>query len=138
MEEERARPILLIDGVCNLCNGTVRFVADREREPLLRFASLQSEFGRALLTRFGLPSETMESLVLVEDGQLYRRSDAALRLCRYMKQPWASARYYIYIPRFLRDAVYNFIAQNRYRWFGRQDQCTIPRADLAPRFLDET
>lgn len=129
---------MLIDGVCNLCNGTARFVADREREPVLRFASLQSEFGRSLLRRHGLPVEALESLVLIEDGECFCRSDAALRLCRYLKQPWESGRFFLHIPRFIRDRVYDFIAANRYRWFGRQDQCMLPRADLAPRFLDET
>lgn len=132
----RDEPILLVDGVCNLCNGFVRFVADHERAPMVRFAALQSEVGRDLLRRHGLPVETLESVVLLDGEGAHTRSDAALRVARYLRQPWASSWHLRWIPRVLRDAVYDFVALYRYRWFGRQDVCTLPRADLAPRFLD--
>lgn len=129
-------PVLLVDGVCNLCSGAVRFVADHERAPHLRFASLQSVVGRRLLRENGIDPDVLASLVLVDAAGAHLRSDAALRLAGELRAPWSWLRHFRIVPRPLRDAVYDFVARHRYRWFGRQDVCMLPRADLAPRFLD--
>ncbi|MFB6194078.1 MAG: thiol-disulfide oxidoreductase DCC family protein [Halobaculum sp.] len=129
-------PILLFDGVCTLCNGVVRFVVEHDRRGLVSFAPLDSPVGRALCDRFGLPTESFDSVVLIERGRAYRKSAAALRLARYLDRPWrygASARV---LPRALRDAVYDLVADNRYRVFGRKDRCPIPDPETRDRFLD--
>ena len=129
-------PILLFDGVCNLCNGLVRFVLKRESEPVLRFASLQSERGRQLLEQFGHPTEDLDTVVLVEGGLSYTKSDAALRTARFLRAPWSWARCCWIVPRPLRNWVYDRVANNRYRWFGRQEACMVPDPSVADRFLD--
>ena len=128
-------PILLFDGVCNLCNGLVRFVLKHERGPTMRFASLQSDEGRAVLERFGHPPDALDTVVLVESGHAYTKSDAALRAARYLRAPWSWVRCLRVVPRPIRDWVYDRVAQNRYRWFGRRDACSVPTPETAARFL---
>lgn len=127
-------PILLFDGVCNLCNGTVRFVARRDAGRRYRFCPLQSALGRALVDAHGGTAE-LDTIYLVEDGRLYDRSTAALRVLRGLRMPWPLLSAFLVVPRPVRDAVYNFIGRRRYRWFGRQDRCPLPDAGLAARFL---
>ncbi|MCB0516680.1 MAG: thiol-disulfide oxidoreductase DCC family protein [Chitinophagales bacterium] len=132
-------PILLFDGVCNLCNGVVQFVLKNEAEnserPLL-FASLQSQFGQQILQSHNLPTDSFKSFVLLDNNQLYFRSSAAFRLCKYLKFPWSWLSVLQIIPTFLRDSVYQFVSDNRYRWFGKKEQCWIPTPELKSRFLD--
>lgn len=132
------RPVLLIDGSCNLCSRSVQLVADHERDPELRFASLQSDAARALLGPHGIDPDSIGSMVLIDDEGVHLRSDAALRLAARMRAPWSWARALRLVPRGLRDAVYGVIARNRHRWFGRRDACDLPRRDLADRFLETT
>lgn len=128
-------PILLFDGVCNLCNSSVQFILKRDKQEAFRFASLQSEEGQEVLGQFEDKPEELSSVVLVEDGQLYARSTAALRVTRWLSGAWPLLYAFIVLPRPLRDAVYDWIARNRYRWFGKKDQCMIPSPDLKSRFL---
>lgn len=128
-------PVLLFDGVCNLCNSSVQFIIERDPRAHFRFASLQSEEGQALLNRFEDRPADLSSVVLVQDGQLYSRSDAALRVARQLGRGWPLLYALIVVPRPIRDAVYNWIARNRYRWFGKKEACMIPSPDLKSRFL---
>ena len=130
-----AHPVLLFDGVCNLCHGAVRFVLDHDREARFRFAPLQSEVGRALLARFELDPAALDTIVLIDEAGAHLRSDAALRIARRLGAPWSWLGPLAAIPRPLRDAVYDFIARRRYRWFGRKDVCPIPRPEWRERFL---
>ncbi|WP_426753546.1 thiol-disulfide oxidoreductase DCC family protein [Myxococcus sp. Y35] len=131
--------MVLFDGVCNLCNGTVLFLIDRDPEARLRFAALQSQRAAALLAPYGVvPKEEPDSFLLLEDGKLYERSTAALRVARKLSGPWKWLYVFIVIPRPLRDFVYRVVARNRYRWFGREAQCRIPTPELRARFLPET
>jgi len=130
-----AHPVLLFDGVCNLCHGTVRFVLDHDRDARFRFAPLQSEVGRALLARFALDPDALDTIVLIDEARAYRRSDAALRVARRLGAPWSWLVPLAAIPRPLRDAVYDFIARRRYRWFGKKDACPLPRPEWSDRFL---
>ena len=130
------QPTLFFDGVCNFCAASVRFILDRERHPTLRFASLQSAFAARELPPLGVDPARLESLVLVEDGRAYVRSDAALRVARHLRAPWAWIAVGMLVPRMLRDAVYDFVARRRYAWFGRKDECTIPSPALRARFVD--
>ena len=151
-----SHPVLLFDGVCNLCNGAVRFVLERDPAGKIRFASLQSAAARELLQAHagarpnGPPrGNTLEhssegaddrgpalsSLLLVEGGRIYSRSTAALRLAGHMRAPWPMLRVGLLVPERWRDAMYDAVARNRYRWFGRSDACRLPTPQEASRFL---
>lgn len=135
-----ARPLVLFDGVCNLCNATVNFLLDRDPEGALRFGSLQSNAAGERLRALGhpLPAGTPESLLFVEGGRVYRGSTAALRIARYLSpRGWRLVgALLLVVPRPLRDAVYGWIARNRYAWFGRTDVCRVPSPELRRRFLE--
>jgi len=127
-------PVVLFDGVCNFCSGVVRFLAPRD-DGELRFASLQSAVGQALLCEHDLPTDDFDSFVLVENGEASARSTAALRVCRHLRFPWSALAAFLVVPRPIRDRVYDVVAANRYDWFGRKDQCMLPTAELRERFL---
>jgi len=129
---EHDRPVILFDGVCNLCTGSVQFVIERDSRKQFRFASLQSPVAQRLLGR----RDDLEAMVLVQDGEIYRKSTAALRIARRLDGPWPALAVLLVIPRFLRDAVYDWIGRRRYRMFGKRDACWVPRPELAERFLD--
>ena len=129
-----ARPVLLFDGHCGLCNASVDFVLRHEASPTLRFASLQSEAGRAMLGGHAVPAE-LDSVVLVEGGAVLTRSDAALRVATYLRAPWSALAWLRVLPRFLRDAGYRFVAAHRYGWFGRSETCRVPTAAERARVL---
>ena len=128
-------PIVLFDGVCNLCNGSVQFILQRDPAGKFRFASLQSDLAQRLLTERGLDPKALDSVVVIDGGRLYRESDAALRIARDMKGAWKALTVFRVIPRPLRDWAYRLIARNRYRWFGKSDTCWLPTPELRGRFL---
>jgi predicted DCC family thiol-disulfide oxidoreductase YuxK len=130
------QPVLLFDGVCNLCNQSVQFVINRDKAGLFQFAALQSDAGKALLQRHQLPVEQLDTVVLVMGNKAYTRSDAALQVLRQLGLPWSLAAAFSILPKGFRDYVYDYIAKNRYRWFGRQESCMMPTADLKRRFLN--
>ena len=132
----RDQPILLFDGVCNLCNGFVQWVIRRDPEDHFRFAALQSETGRRLLAEAGMPVDALSTVVLYEEGRFYTHSEAALRVWRRLGGAWSWLYALRVVPRSLRDAVYHWVARNRYRWFGRRTACMIPTPGLRARFLD--
>lgn len=127
--------IVLFDGVCNLCNGTVRFVSRRDPVGKLRYASLQSDYGQRTLERFNRPKDELDTFILLEDDRIHTRSTAALRLTRYLRFPWPLLSVFLGVPRPLRDAAYNWVARNRYAWFGRVEACPLPTPELESRFL---
>ena len=145
-------PIVLFDGVCNLCAGAVRFIIRRDRRARFRFAALQSDVGRRILAATGAPEagtplpkagaprpETEEppaSLILVADGRTHARSGAALRIAAGLDGGWPLLAIFLLIPAPLRDLAYRFVARNRYRWFGRKTACELPPTDESWRFLD--
>lgn len=129
------RPVLLFDGVCNLCHGAVRAVIRNDPKGVFRFASLQSAVGRRLRERCGLSADA-DTVVLVEDGACYTRSTAALRVARRLGLPYSLLWPLRRVPRPLRDAVYGAVAASRYRVFGRREVCVVPEADVSDRFLD--
>ena len=127
---------ILFDGVCNLCNGFVAFVIARDPHAHFRFAALSSEAAAAVLRDAGVVAPIPDTIVLVDAGTAYFRSDAPLRIARRLAFPWPLAYGLIVVPRFIRDHVYDGIAARRYRWFGRRDVCMVPTPDLRSRFLD--
>jgi predicted DCC family thiol-disulfide oxidoreductase YuxK len=128
-------PIILFDGVCNFCSGVVNFIIRQDRKKVFRFAALQSEAGQKLLEQYGLPKEKFDSFLLIDNGKVYKSSTAGLRLYSRLPWYWKWTQVFWIVPRFLRDAVYNFIARNRYRWFGKKESCMVPTADVRSRFL---
>lgn len=130
--------VILFDGVCNLCNRWVLFVIDHDPRRRFSFASLQSDFGQTLLRGYHAPVSGVRSLVLLEDGRCYVRSSAVLRIARHLSGPWRLLYAFTWVPRQVRDAVYDWIARNRYDWVGRTDHCLVPSPELAERFLDES
>ncbi len=131
-----AGPVVLFDGVCNVCDATVRWIIRRDRRGVFRFASLQSRAGRAALERAGVTGAMPDSVVLIDGGRVLTKSDAALGIAARLGPPWSLAGVLgRWAPRRLRDGVYAFIARNRYRWFGRKDACMMPDPGLRSRFL---
>lgn len=136
MDQTNAGPILLFDGVCNLCNGLVRFVAANDPARRVRFAALQSPLAASLLGSGAAMPPDDGTFVLLAHGRRFERSDAALHLALELRAPWPLAFGAILLPRTWRDGVYRVIARNRYHWFGRQDVCAVPSPELRARFLD--
>jgi len=128
--------VVLFDGVCNFCDGTVSFIIDHDPGAYFRFAALQSPQAQRLLERCDSLARGRDSLVLVEREKCYTRSTAALRIARRLRSPWFLLYGFIVLPRPIRDALYDWFARHRYRWFGRRDECLIPDASIRWRFLD--
>ena len=134
-DEIRGQKIILFDGVCNLCNGSVIFVLKREKEPILRFASIQSKAGKELLEWCKLPPDYSKAVVYIDNGKPYLGSTAALKIGQRLKFPWPLISLIgVMIPKFFRDWVYNQIATHRYQWFGKRDVCMVPTKELKARF----
>ncbi len=128
--------IILFDGVCNLCNGSVIFILQREKEPIFQFASIQSEAGKELLEWCELPEGYSQAVVLIDHGRVYLGSTAALKIGQELKFPWSEiSTVGLIVPKLIRDWVYNQIAVNRYQWFGKRDVCMLPTENLKTRFL---
>ena len=128
--------IILFDGVCNLCNRSVNFVLQREKQPVFQFASIQSEPGQRLLVWCRLPKGFNQAVVLIDHGQVYLGATAALKIGRELRFPWSFLSHAgSLVPAFVRDWVYKQIARNRYQWFGKRDVCMIPTQSLKARFL---
>jgi predicted DCC family thiol-disulfide oxidoreductase YuxK len=133
---EKTPLIILFDGDCNLCNGTVQFILKKDKKKQFKFASLQGKFGQDTLRKFGLPGGNPNSFILLEGESIYTHSSGALRLCRHLGGIWKLLYAFIIVPRFIRDGVYNFIARNRYKWFGKRESCYMPSPTLKNRFLE--
>ena len=129
------KPIILFDGVCNLCNNAVQFIIRHDPDEKFLFASLQSEFGQQLMKQYSLPSENFNSFILVQDNKVYNKSTGALKVAKELIGTWKLLYIFIVVPKFMRDAVYTWIANNRYKWFGKKDDCMIPTPQLKARFL---
>jgi predicted DCC family thiol-disulfide oxidoreductase YuxK len=130
-----SKAIVLFDGHCNLCNRSVQFILLRDAGAYFQFSSLQSAKGQELLLAHGLV-EPPDSIVLVENGQAYVESAAALRIARGLSWPWKILSIFLIVPAFIRNWVYRFIARNRYRWFGRTEECWLPKPEWKERFLN--
>lgn len=127
-------PVILFDGVCNLCNGSVLFIIKRDPQANFRFASLQSDFGQQQLLKFNRQA-TLESVLLIESGKLYDKSSAALKIASKLSGLWPLLSLFRIVPKSWRDGVYTWIARNRYRWFGKREACMIPTPELKSRFI---
>ena len=128
-------PVILFDGICNFCNAGVNFIIKQDKKNIFRFAALQSEAGQKLLDQFQLPKSRFDSFVLVDRGKVYKKSSAGLKVYGKLPWYWKWTQLAWVVPRFIRDAVYDFIAKNRYKWFGKKEKCMIPTANVRSRFL---
>jgi predicted DCC family thiol-disulfide oxidoreductase YuxK len=130
------KPLVIFDGVCHLCQSSVQFIIRRDPEGIFNFVPLQSELAKRILRDAQPDFIAGDTVLLVEHGAIYARSEAALRICRRLPLPWRWFWVLRHIPTRLRDGVYKLIAKNRYRWFGRSQTCMMPRPEWAERFLD--
>jgi predicted DCC family thiol-disulfide oxidoreductase YuxK len=136
-EEIRQGHIVLFDGVCNLCNGSVYFILKREKAPSFRFASIQSRIGKELLMWCRFPQDFSDAVIYIENGHIYIGSTAALKIGQRLKFPWSViSSLGLLVPRAIRDWVYNQIGTHRYQWFGKRDVCMVPTRELQTRFYD--
>ena len=127
--------IILFDGVCNFCDASINFVIERDKKGKFKYASLQSEVGEKYLNKFGLNTQSYDSFILVEGDKYYTKSSAALRVTKDMTGLWPMLYAFMVIPKVMRDAVYSLIAKNRYKWFGKKDECMLPSPEVRARFL---
>ena len=135
MNKQFTHSIILFDGVCNLCNGAVNFVIKRDPGNVFKFTPLQEKQGALLLKKHAIDAQKLDSIVLIENKKVYTKSSAALRIARKISGLWPLFFVLLIIPSFIRDGVYDFIAKNRYKWFGKKEQCMIPTLGLKEKFL---
>ncbi|MEN3746678.1 thiol-disulfide oxidoreductase DCC family protein [Sphingomonas sp. HF-S3] len=128
-------PIILFDAQCVLCSAHARFVLANDRSGRFRLASMQGEAGAALYRRFGIDPADPDTMLVVEGDRVFRDSDAVLAVWRGLGWPWRAAGVMTLVPRGLRDPVYRWVARNRYRLFGRSEQCWMPTAEQRERLL---
>ena len=127
--------IILFDGVCNLCNSSVNFIIDHDKDDVFKFASLQSESGQELLKMNNLKTENFDSIIFSDNGRIYTQSTAVLRIVKDFPGLWKILYAFIIVPPFIRNFLYDLIANNRYKWFGKKDSCRIPTPELKSKFL---
>lgn len=130
------KPVVLFDGVCNLCNRSVQFIIKRDKKKRFLFASLQGKTGQEILRQFNLPANDFNSFLILEKNKIYTRSTGALRMLKLLGGGWKLLYGLIIVPKFIRNAVYNWIARNRYNWYGKREECMVPAPELKERFLD--
>lgn len=134
---EPTPPVILFDGICNLCSSMVQFVIRHDPRHHFRFASLQSNFGQGVLKKFNLPIDDLGSFILLEGDRVFTKSEAALRVVKKLNGAWSALYGLIIVPAFARDAVYNLVAKKRYRWFGKQENCWLPTPELKGLFIND-
>ncbi|MBD3375284.1 DUF393 domain-containing protein [candidate division KSB1 bacterium] len=128
-------PVILFDGVCNLCNASIDFIIRHDSRARYKFAPLQSTAGQHLKERYHL-RDSLYSVILIENNQIYNKSTAALKIAKHLSFPWNLFHLFIHLPIRWRDRFYAYVARNRYQWFGKRDSCRIPTAHEKERFLD--
>jgi predicted DCC family thiol-disulfide oxidoreductase YuxK len=131
------KSIVLFDGICNFCNSSVNFIIKHDNKNRFMFASLQSDTGKKLLNSFGLESENLKTIILVEGEKYYTKTTAALRIAKELRGAWKLFYVFIIIPPFVRNIFYNIISKYRYRWFGKRDSCRLPTPEEKEKFLKD-
>jgi predicted DCC family thiol-disulfide oxidoreductase YuxK len=127
--------IILFDGVCNLCNTAVNFVISHDKKNRFKFAPLQEATGKKIMKEFHIDSDKTDSIVLIDNGRAYIKSGAALRIAKNLNGAYPLLYFFMVFPAFIRDGVYDWVAKNRYRWFGKQESCRVPTPELKEKFL---
>ena len=127
-------PLLLFDGLCNFCNKWVNFIIRHDKEKKIRFTALQSDAGKDLIKKFNLPSNE-DTVILIDDGKVFTKSSAALRIMKLIGGIYYPLFLFIVIPKYIRDFCYDSIARNRYKWWGKRNECMVPTEDIKDRFI---
>lgn len=135
MKKNIPQPLLLFDGVCNLCNSSVQFVIKHDKQKQFTFASLQSDAAKEILLQFGEINLNLDSIILITDNTVYSKSSAILKISKLIGGFYSLAIIFYLIPKFIRDKMYDFVAKNRYKWYGKREDCMIPTKELKNRFL---
>ena len=136
MADHQEKKIVLFDGVCNLCSSSVQFILKRDKKDQFLFGSLQGAYGQDVLKKFGMPADEFNSFMLLEGENLYTKSSGALRMLKHLGGAWSMLYVFMIVPKFIRDAVYNTVAHNRYKWFGKKEECWLPKPEWKKKFLD--
>lgn len=136
-ELPKDKKIILFDGICNLCNTSVQFVIKRDKKDLFRFVPLQSELGQKIISHIGIANKNVDSIVLYEPGKAYYyKSEAALRIIGELGGLYSLLKIFRLAPKFISNKVYDYVAKNRYRWYGKKEVCMIPNPALKAKFLE--
>ncbi|MDX8360295.1 thiol-disulfide oxidoreductase DCC family protein [Cytobacillus sp. IB215316] len=135
MNNDNTTPIIIFDGVCNLCNGAVQFLLKRDKRDALRFTAMQSEAAKELLVTYQIPTN-VDSFVFIDGNNFYVKSTAALQVSKYLPGLWKVFYLCRIIPVPIRDYVYDWVAKNRYKWFGRRTECMLPTPEIKKKFLN--
>lgn len=134
---EKSKKIILFDGICNLCNGAVQFAIKRDAEDVFRYAALQSDFGKKLASERNIDTKKVDSIILIDPGvAYYTKSTAALEIGKHLKGYRTLSSVLLWFPSTLRDIVYDFVARNRYQWYGKKKECMVPTPELKAKFLE--
>lgn len=128
------KPIIFFDGVCNLCNASVQFVIAHDKKDQFGFTAIQGELAKDVLPKFNVDQTQLSTVLLLEEGKLYTKSSAALRIAKKLDGAWPLLYGFIIIPKFIRDWFYDIIAKNRYKWWGKQESCWVPTPQLKSKF----
>lgn len=134
--ESKDLHIIYFDGICNYCNSIVQFIIRRDNSKKFKFAALQSSYGQLFLKKNNLNTADFDSIIYQEVDKIFIKSDAALKIARSLGGGWKYFYYLIYLPKFIRNGIYDLIAKNRYRIFGKRDSCLIPSEDVKGRFFE--
>lgn len=135
MNKSQKHKIVLFDGVCNLCNGAITYIIKRDKKDVFKFAALQSKIGLELISKFNIDTTKVDSIILIDGEKHYEKSSAALRIAKHLSGGYPLLFGFIIVPKFIRNSVYDYIAKNRYRWFGKKESCMIPTVELKSKFL---
>ena len=127
--------IILFDGVCNLCNGAVTYIIKRDKKNVFKFAALQSEIGQQLISKFNIDTSKVDSIIFIDGEKHYTKSSAALHIAKQLSGAYPLLFGFMVVPKFIRNSIYDYIAKNRYKWFGKKESCMIPTAELKSKFL---
>lgn len=135
MLANKKKPIILFDGVCNLCNNSVKFILRHDKKEYFLFASLQSDASKNLLLHYNYKNNDLKSIIVIDQDRLYEKSAAVLIICKYLGMPWSLFRVFRVLPKKWLDYLYDFVAKNRYKWFGKKETCTMMLPTYKNRFI---
>lgn len=132
---DSSHKIILFDGVCNLCNRSVNFIISKDSKDIFRFATLQSDIGMSLMSQHGINTTKTDSVILIDTNEYHERSSAILQIVKNLSGGYALLYFFIIVPKCIRDWGYDYIAKNRYKWYGKKDSCMVPTPELVSKFL---
>ena len=128
--------IIIFDGICNLCNATVLFLINRDKKNIFKFVSMQSDIAKQIFKEYNINFKNLDTIIFIEKNDFYIKSDAIIRIFKKLNYPWKVFYFLKFIPKFIRDRIYDIVANNRYNWFGRRNTCMIPSNETKSKFLE--